>query len=446
MVVAFSKAVTGVTTSGFSISGSPTISGFSSISGSGTTWTFTLNGIASLGDMITISYDAGTGSITDLSGNPLPGFTNQPVTNNVSITDAVYLYVGAATAPANIGGSYDFATAFAWLDSNAVNNGAYTIELLENTNSAPRTLEFTNKNITITLKGKDATRILQLTSPGSLFTVGASSGNYTTTLILEDNITLQGRSNNNVALVYVNLKGTFIMNGGRISGNTSGNNYNAGNGGGVYNVGTFTMNGGEISGNTASYGWGGGGMINEGTFTMNGGKISDNTAYSSGGVLILGTFIMNGGEISGNTASANGGGVVLAGTSSMSGTFTMSGGKISGNSDVLSGGVANTRGIFSNGSLFMDGDAVITADNEVCLYYYSSGNPSTPITISGILTDTGTTKIDLMGTSANWNGKAVLQKGSGYTGDCKLSGSSWGTLCKAQRPILKLPLRDITWM
>jgi autotransporter-associated beta strand protein len=46
--------------------------------------------------------------------------------------------------------------------------------------------------------------------------------------------------------VFVSGNGTFMMNGGEISGNTS--SY----GGGVYvNDGTFTMNGGEISGNTA---------------------------------------------------------------------------------------------------------------------------------------------------------------------------------------------------
>jgi len=94
--------------------------------------------------------------------------------------------------------------------------------------------------------------------------------------------------------------GTFMMNGGEISGNTvysSGSNYALG--GGVYvGGGTFTMKGGEISSNatsSSSFSCGGGVYVSGGTFTMNGGEISSNTSsgYSvgfGGGVYVYGTF------------------------------------------------------------------------------------------------------------------------------------------------------------
>jgi hypothetical protein len=131
--------------------------------------------------------------------------------------------------------------------------------------------------------------------------------------------------------------GTFIMRGGKISGN------GGESGGGVYVCpdlssvpGTFTMYGGEISGNTVTAGnssifpgRGGGVYVYDATFTMHGGKIFGNTATSStatagafgGGVCVYGAstgtggnFTMLGGEIYGNTASGTlgmGGGVYV---------------------------------------------------------------------------------------------------------------------------------------
>ena len=141
--------------------------------------------------------------------------------------------------------------------------------------------------------------------------------------------------------------GTFIMNGGKISGNATtktesedygeepGEDY----GGGVYNTGEFTMNGGKISGNHATNG---GGVCNDqgGIFTMSGGKISGNTADRGGGVHCYrnDTFTMSGGEISGNHATKGGGVYVVRGT------FNMEGGGISGNTATNGGGVYNAYG------------------------------------------------------------------------------------------------------
>jgi hypothetical protein len=135
------------------------------------------------------------------------------------------------------------------------------------------------------------------------------------TLILDNNITLQGNSNSNFALVGINSAGALIMNqGAKITGHASS---------GVSTVGTFTMNGGEISYNSGS-----GVGVGGGTFTKNGGTISGNTGS---GVWTSSTFTMNGGEISGNTAYRGGGVYVIdINSSGYFGTFTKTGGIVYG--------------------------------------------------------------------------------------------------------------------
>jgi hypothetical protein len=143
--------------------------------------------------------------------------------------------------------------------------------------------------------------------------------------------------------VYNNTGGTFLMKNGEISGNTT-SDTNSGFGGGVYNGGIFTMTDGKISGNTA--GRGGGGMENEyGSFTMEGGEISGNTASYGGGIHNdFASFTMKGGNISGNTTIHYEGGGVL---NSNRVTFIMEGGEISGNyAHTSGGGVYHVNGTF----------------------------------------------------------------------------------------------------
>jgi hypothetical protein len=127
------------------------------------------------------------------------------------------------------------------------------------------------KSLSVTLKGSGT---LSLASAGSLFNIGARQ-----TLIIDSkNLTLQGLSNNNAALVTVD-SGTLELKNGTISGNTNTLNGNGDGGGGVrVNNGTFTMNGGEISGNAAR-GDGGGVYVYSGTFSIVTGTIygSENT-------------------------------------------------------------------------------------------------------------------------------------------------------------------------
>ncbi len=85
----------------------------------------------------------------------------------------------------------------------------------------------------------------------------------------------------------VNNRGSFLMGGGTITGNT------ANKGGGVCNSGTFQLYGGEITGNAANCG---GGVYNASAITFNA-----NGSSSSKLALTAGTFIMTGGVISGNT-------------------------------------------------------------------------------------------------------------------------------------------------
>lgn len=116
--------------------------------------------------------------------------------------------------------------------------------------------------------------------------------------------------------VTVGREGTFIMNGGVISGNGFSNKTAGGNG--VYvRGGTFQMNHGTISGNYC--GNGGGVYVNGGTFTMEDGLITGNQFTGNGncsGVYVSGTdsiFTMNGGEISRN-GKAGCAGIYVSGT------------------------------------------------------------------------------------------------------------------------------------
>ena len=234
--------------------------------------------------------------------------------------------------PITVEGS-NLAAKLTWLSLNAASNSTYILEVSADEAIAPHTLSYADKsNITIILKGSGTQRIVSLSSSGSLFTV--ESG---VTMVLDENIILQGISSNNTSLIRVDSGGTLKMeDGSKITGNTNNNT-----GGGVsVNEGTFTMSGGEISGNTAEYG-GGVCITNEhGTFIMVGGKISSNTAaWTGGGVQIWrGTFTMNNGKISDNTTGYGGGVCVNDGGLSGNGTFNLNDGEISGNTSNKGGG------------------------------------------------------------------------------------------------------------
>ena len=181
----------------------------------------------------------------------------------------------------------------------------------------------------------------------------ASTGTFT----MEDGAVIRNNLNDYSTKKYYgggvyNNGGTFIMNGGSITGNTA-KSY----GGGVANSGgTFTMNGGVISGNKNPT-WYGGGVWNNGTFYMYGGTISENEASNTtygygGGVANIGTFNMGGSKddvsIIGNTATKFGGGVYSTGT------LNVTGGEISVNKGASGGG----GGVYDTGKITMNGTKV----------------------------------------------------------------------------------------
>jgi len=332
-----------------------------------------------------------------------------------------------------------------WLKTNAVSNSNYLLEVYEDESfegglydkiDANYYLSYNGRsNITIYIKGKDEERVLSLKSQGILFGIGNG-----VTLILNDNITFKGRNPNWATLVHVKENatlimntgaklidnkcndfiagavwvegGTFIMNGGEISGNSGGeaggavllygdvdqkssftmndglitNNFSYTRGGGVSiedSNSSFTMKGGEISNNkagTESGGEGGGGVNAGGTFSMSGGKIKFNQAHEGGGVSARGNFIMTGGEITDNTAKEDPAGGGSGGGVAVDGKFTMNGGIIArniaqGNTYGFGGGVyvnpalgtimkANGGTIFGHYSGAMDPDRNIVKNNS----------------------------------------------------------------------------------
>jgi hypothetical protein len=114
--------------------------------------------------------------------------------------------------------------------------------------------------------------IVNSSSQLSILTVGTNTG---TELTIGNNIILQGSIGNTQPLVYVSTNGIFTMkNESKLIGN---------NAGGVEIFGgTFIMDGGEISGNFRSSTAGGVYVSTGSTFTMNGGTITGNTATGGG--------------------------------------------------------------------------------------------------------------------------------------------------------------------
>ncbi|MCL2318844.1 MAG: NHL repeat-containing protein [Treponema sp.] len=97
-----------------------------------------------------------------------------------------------------------------------------------------------------------------------------------------------------------------------------------------------------------------------GSFTMNSGKLSGNTTLLNGAAVNnAGSFNMNGGEISANNAI---GGTSKGGAVYNTGKFTMTGGTITGNTAILAG-----NGVYNDGIFEISGDALVDGTNDVYL-------------------------------------------------------------------------------
>ncbi len=236
-------------------------------------------------------------------------------------------------------------------------------------------------------------------------------------IITENSTTLDGGA------VY-NDMGTFNMDGGTISANTSTastskagavyinsgvmnfsggavkNNYGKAYGGGIYVSGAdseaIISSNALIKGNYANAG--GGILINSGTVNMTGGEISENFAYKKhgstavtgggGGVAVntSGKFAMSGGVIKGNYVYDNAGagfGVTVFGT------FEMSADALISNNDVF---VGRNRTVAVTGRLNADGTAaVITPATYAVTTVVLSGEFMGPDSTKFEVTPSGTT-------------------------------------------------------
>jgi len=193
--------------------------------------------------------------------------------------------------------------------------------------------------------------------------------------------------------IIQNYRGTLHMHDGIILQN----NITEYGGGGVYNEGIFNMYGGLIVSNLA-YGTGGGVQNagyygREAVFNMYDGAITANKSLNGtyewggygGGVANEGAAVFNmyGGMIDGNEAEFAGGGVnntqeIQSGTPIAQ--FNMTGGVISGNTVAGENGLG--AGVYNDYVMTIEGDAVITGDNDVYLN-------NTVITVTGELAGGG---------------------------------------------------------
>jgi len=224
----------------------------------------------------------------------------------------------------------------AWLRANARSGNYYIVEIMSDETIAPtdgenQALPTGRSDLGIVLRGAGGMRTVSLSANGSHFWVPSSL-----TLILDENLTLQGRAWNNNHLVRIDSGGTLVMNeGSRITGNT--NTVSNGGGVSVSSGGVFVLDGGEISGNSTTGFGGGGGVIvsGGGRFDMISGTISGNTGQNGGGVIVVsgGTFRISGGTIRGNdglpadrnTARNNGASLSAAQGTAQLGTFDYDG-------------------------------------------------------------------------------------------------------------------------
>jgi hypothetical protein len=293
-----------------------------------------------------------------------------------------------------------------WLFTDAEDDTEYNLELIRDEElttviglgaigSAALNLPRNKNNVTITLYATGQIRTITHSSVGVMFRIPAG-----VTLVLDNNVTLQGRPDNNNHLVRIEANGTFIMrNGSMITGNVN-SATTAANGGSAVRVtgdttgaapaGLFIMEGGTITGNSTTM-----------TANVNG------TVFGAGvHVNARGVFEMRGGVISNNSSMLGGGVGLTQQTNTTQPTFRMSGGIIYGNNSAP--GLAN---ISTATQINAAGDTVSTRSPCSALYVQPPGGTDRPIVQRGI-----------------FDGTNFIPTGDLYTSDYTLSVDNNGIL------------------
>jgi uncharacterized repeat protein (TIGR02543 family) len=173
------------------------------------------------------------------------------------------------------------------------------------------------------LSGYTGALVQRLAGSSGSFIVVSSGGSLTlSNITLDGNKTSVNASYPLYPLIYVN-GGSLTMNDGAVLQNNRSNQY-AGAVFVTGSGSLFTLNGGLITGNestaTSLNNQGGGvNIASTGTFVMNGGEISGNISPNGGGIFTLASACtLNGGRITGNTVTAGGyGGAIYIGGSSI---------------------------------------------------------------------------------------------------------------------------------
>ncbi len=234
------------------------------------------------------------------------------------------------------------------------------------------------------------------------------SGSHVTLTINDGTLISDNHSSLFAGGIYVDYIATCIMNGGKITENSTYHSGSASSGGGIQiaNGGSFIMNAGEISNNRAMNFGGGVSLktnnymsLNQSKFIMNGGKITgnyangvtpapNNTKSGYGGAVYIhdGTFTMTAGEISGNYTNCEAGAVYIAGELDTSAAFDMQGGIIKENTLNDAPDTSKCSGIYLRSKAFkIKGNSFIPKSNDKHIIYLASGKT---IDINGTLAPT----------------------------------------------------------
>lgn len=140
--VSFSESVT-VTTAGWSFKLNGSNNPVVSVSGAGTTWTFTLTNSMDDDDVILMSYNSSTGATVDGSSNELASFTDDDVTNSIGGSGGVTVFEDTFTeasdgglltahtpAPTNVaGGNWSGSSSYT-IATNRVNDASSGVQLV----------------------------------------------------------------------------------------------------------------------------------------------------------------------------------------------------------------------------------------------------------------------------------------------------------------------------